>query len=100
MFQFKVGDIVEWDSPSGEYWSRENLIGTVISHGTVYNKRQGVVKKVYDPAPERERLLALLAEGKGYPLYGDWENLSYVVESEVGVARSPGKPQHAARKTG
>lgn len=78
--EFQVGDTVEWDSPSG-YWSKEDRLGIVLDHGTVYDKRQGVVTAVFDPAPERERLLALLAEGKGYPLYGDWYSLQYTVVS-------------------
>jgi hypothetical protein len=79
-FEFRVGDLVEWDSPVGYAVKEEN--GIVISHGSIYVVRQGVVLSVYDPAPERERLLALYAEGKGYPLYGDWNSLQYRVESE------------------
>jgi hypothetical protein len=76
IFQYQVGDIVEWDSPSG--YRVEEVNGIVVSHGTLSTVRRGVIMKIEDPAPERERLLA---EGK-YPLYGDWSNLRYLVESE------------------
>jgi hypothetical protein len=75
-FEFKVGDIVEWDSPSGYHVKEEH--GIVVSHGTIHTSRRGIVTSVYDPAPERKRLL----EEAKYPLYGDWYNLSYRVESE------------------
>jgi hypothetical protein len=77
---FRVGDIVEWDSPSG-YFVNERQ-GVVVDHGSTYTTRRGIVTSVYDPGPERERLLALYREGKGYPLYGDWHNLKYRVMSD------------------
>jgi hypothetical protein len=80
LMEFKVGDVVEWDSPTDYVVNEKN--GIVVSHGPVYTTRRGVVTSVYDPAPERKRLLALYREGKGYPLYGDWYNLKYKVESE------------------
>jgi hypothetical protein len=78
--EFRVGDTVEWDSPVDYFVKEEG--GIVTSHGTVYATRRGFVVEVYDPAPERERLLALHREGKGYPLYGDWYNLQYRVMSD------------------
>jgi hypothetical protein len=94
-FEFRVGDTVEWDSPGG-YWSKEDRAGIVLDHGTVYDKRRGVVTAVYNPAPERERLLALYREGKGYALYGDWHNLRYIVVSE-GRTYSPHPVSHKMR---
>jgi hypothetical protein len=78
--EFKVGDTVEWDSPTDYHVEVKN--GIVVSHGTIYTTRRGFVVSVYDPAPERERLLTLFREGKGYPLYGDWYNLQYLVMSD------------------
>jgi hypothetical protein len=92
--EFKVGDEVEWDSPFDYFVKEEN--GIVISHGPVYITRRGIVTSVYDPGPERERLLKLYAEGKGYPLYGDWYNLKYVVVSE-GKEYCPHPESHKIR---
>jgi hypothetical protein len=91
---FRVGDLVEWDSPVGYEVKEEN--GIVVSHGPVTVVRRGVITQIYDPAPERERLLALLAEGKGYPLYGDWYSFAYRVLSE-GVEYCPSPKRHNMR---
>jgi hypothetical protein len=93
-FEFRIGDIVEWDSPV-DYFVKQ-LNGIVVAHGPVTAARRGRIKKIIDPAPERERLLALLVEGKGYPLYGDWYNLGYVVESE-GLEYCPSPKTHGMR---
>ena len=90
MSTFQVGDFVEWHSPSG-YWLKE-VNGIVVSHGNLSTLRRGLVKRIEDPAPERERLLA---EGK-YPLYGDWYSLRYIVESE-GREYSPSPAIHGMR---
>lgn len=60
-------------------------------------ERRGVVTEVYDPAAERERLTALFEKGEGYPLYGDWYNLKYVVELE-GKEYCPHPETHRMRK--
>ena len=91
---FRVGDLVEWDSPI-DYEVKEEH-GIVVSHGPIIKLRRGVITSVYDPGPERERLLALYREGKGYPLYGDWYSLKYRVLSE-GVEYCPSPALHNMR---
>lgn len=92
--QFQVGDLVEWDSPCG--YEVKEVNGIVVSHGTITTVRRGIITKIHDPGPERERLLALLAEGKGYPLYGDWYSLGYTVVSG-GKTYCPSPELHGMR---
>ena len=95
--EFRIGDLVEWDSPVDYYVKEEG--GIVVSHGAITKLRRGRITAIYDPAPDRERLLKLYEEGKGYPLYGDWYSLKYRVESE-GVEYCPSPALHGMRHVG